>query len=123
MKTTVGQPGKSSGFLQILSFQLSIKKHILELGFIGNNFRIISDEHSKIKDCLSSFQLFRETIGFKSGPKAATNPDKQASFLAGMTEAGEQLFLTCAELIYSRKWDSRYRTACEEKEYAKGVMN
>ena len=113
---------KSSGFLQILSFQLSIKKHILESRFKEIVY-VPSDEHSKIKDCLSSFQLFRETIGFKSGPKAATNPDKQASFLAGMTEAGEQLFLTCAEFIYSRKWDSRYRTACEEKEYAKGVMN
>ena len=79
------------------------------------------DERNKLKDCLRSHQSFRKTIGYATGAKAAINPDKKASFLAGTTPAAEELFLTCAELIYSRTWDIPLPARLvRRQEYARG---
>ena len=94
---------------------------VLESGLL-EEININSEERNKIKDCLRTFQSYRDTIGYGSGPKASTHPDKSSSFLAGTSPAGEDLFHLCRELIYSQCYDSAWHRAIEDRKYAKDVI-
>ena len=94
---------------------------MLESGFM-EEIEISVDERNKLKDCLRTHQSFRKTIGYATGAKAAINPDKKISFLAGTTPAAEELFQLAADMIYSRTWDKTYHAAILERQYAKDVM-
>ena len=68
------------------------------------------------------FKSFRNTVGYPCGPKAEKQPDKMNEFLAGTTQAGEDVFRLCSSLIYSRDHDDTWAKALEKKHLAKDVL-
>ena len=64
----------------------------------------------------------RKSLGYKTGIKKNTEPDKLAQFLTGVSEAGERLFKIINDWIYTADHDVAIAGHLREKRNAKGVV-
>ena len=117
---TLAPKGGEVGILDQILFKHHLKTELLSK--VMEEIDLDPDEKKQIRDCLSSVVTMRKSLGYKTGIKKNTEPDKLAQFLTGVSEGGERLFKIINGWIYTADHDEAIAGHLREKRNAKDMV-